>query len=325
MREKFREALFNEIKGSLFEYLTAQAIARTCQLEAHFLRALPPHYQQVLEQQDHMTRELYPKLVEFLPLWAKATAQALHGTLIAPVTSVQLTGQLVHTEAASTQGEADVIVTDARGPRAFSLKLNKKAGAVNTKSGGIKSFFVTYFDVPAARELQESFNQLVDAEFAILREELQELAGLAPSASWEAWTAAGLSELPGELPEDLRARIHAFYARLAQELGLALRRIEALAPDAFVTGLARLCGFGEAEVTQVICFHDLQGASPEAVSVRVHHEAELRQRLATYRWRETQNIASVELELEDWVLQIRIKPMNKFTTTAIKMNCSLRF
>lgn len=325
MREKFREALFNEIKGSLFEYLTAQAIARSHKLEAIFLRSLPPHYQQVLEQQDHMTRELYPKLVEFLPLWAKATAQAIHGTLTAPVTSVQLTGQLVHTEAASAQGEADFFVTDAAGERAFSLKLNKRAGAVNTKSGGIKSFFVTYFDVPAARELQESFNQLVDAEFAILREELLELVGLAPSASWEAWTAAGFSELPGELPEDLRARIHGFYSRLAQELGVSLRRIEASAPEAFVTGLERLCGFGEREVTQVICFHDLQGATPEAVSVRVHGQADVRARLEKYRWRETQNIASVELELADWVLQIRIKPMNKFTTTAIKMNCSLRF
>lgn len=325
MRDKFREALFNEIKGSLFEYLTAQAVARTSKLEAAFLKSLPPHYQQVLEQQDHMTRELYPKLVEFLPRWAKATAEAILVKLVAPVTKVQLTGQLVHTEAAREQGEADFFVTDASGVRAFSLKLNKKAGAVNTKSGGIKSFFVTYFDASVAAELQESFNQLVDSEFAILREELLELAGLDLNASWEAWTAAGFSELPGELPADLRERLHAFYARLAQELGLALRRIEAEAPEAFLVGLERLCGFGEKEVTQVICFHDIQGTTPEAVSVRVHQQSDVRERLREYRWRETQNIASVELALGDWVLQIRIKPMNKFTTTAIKMNCSLRF
>ena len=74
MRDKFREALFNEIKGSLFEYLTALEIARLNNRELDFLKNLPEHYQQVLEQQDHMTRQLYPELVQYMPLWAKTTA-----------------------------------------------------------------------------------------------------------------------------------------------------------------------------------------------------------------------------------------------------------
>jgi hypothetical protein len=69
--DKFREALFNEIKGSLFEYLVAQEFARRAGIEASFLRSLPAHYQRVLEQQDNMTREAYPELLPRLPRWSQ--------------------------------------------------------------------------------------------------------------------------------------------------------------------------------------------------------------------------------------------------------------
>jgi hypothetical protein len=38
-----------------------------------------------------------------------------------------------------------------------------------------------------------------------------------------------------------------------------------------------------------------------------------------------ENVSSVELDIEGDLLQIRVKPMNKFTTTAIKINCSVKF
>ncbi|MFP5492387.1 MAG: hypothetical protein ACLGG0_12855 [Bacteriovoracia bacterium] len=324
MKDKFREALFNEIKGSLFEYLTALEIARSHKLELDFLKNLPEHYQQVLEQQDHMTRELYPELVAYMPNWAKVTAQEFLKTHKEAWQKITLTGQLIHTDAAEEQGAADFILQGEKN-HGVSLKLNKKAGSVNTKSGGIKSFFTTYFPTQLSETLQNKFNQLVDAEFSVVRFELMEMAGLKTEATWVEWRKAGLSELPGELPSDMRERLHAFYARVSLELRSHLEKIASEYPSIFQLGLLSLCGLADENVTQVICFHDIHGTKPSEVKVLVNTQIDLIDRLKQFTWRETPHTASVEMQLKDWILQIRIKPMNKFTTTAIKMNCSLRF
>lgn len=323
--DKFREALFNEIKGSLFEYLVALEFARKAGLEASFLRAMPVHYQRVLEQQDHMTREAYPELLPHLPVWAKRVAEAWQTRFpTEKISALQLTGQLTHTEASETQGEADFTVTSDR-VRAVSLKLNKRQGAVNTKSGGIKSFFTTYFPAPDVQGLQDHFNQLVDAEFSVMRFELHQIAGLTEDADWTSWRRAGLSELPGELASDMRERLHAFYARVSLAVRGTLDTIEKNHQDIFEAGLLRLCGFGTDDLVQVICFHDIHGKNPAEVDVRIHDEQVVREHLAKRMWRTSGAIASCEMNLADWMLQIRVKPMNKFTTTAIKMNCSVRY
>lgn len=324
MKDKFREALFNEIKGSLFEYLTALEIARLTNHELDFLKNLPEHYQQVLEQQDHMTRQLYPELVQYMPLWAKFTANEFLKTHKEAWDKITLTGQLIHTDAGEEFGAADFILHGEIN-HGVSLKLNKKAGSVNTKSGGIKSFFITYFPSILSDSIQNKFNQLVDAEFSVVRFELMEMAGLKAESTWEEWRKAGLSELPGELPTDMRDRLHAFYARISLELRGHLENIAKDHPEIFQLGLMTLCGLADDEVTQVICFHDIHGSKPSEVKVLVNTQNDLKERLREFTWRETPHTASVELQLKDWILQIRIKPMNKFTTTAIKMNCSLRF
>lgn len=325
MSDKFREALFNEIKGSLFEYLVALEFARLAGLEASFLRGLPAHYQRVLEQQDHMTREAYPELLPHLPVWAKCVAQAWQTHFPGEkIEALQLTGQLTHTDAAETQGEADFTLTSQH-RRAVSLKLNKRQGAVNTKSGGIKSFFTTYFPAADVQGLQDEFNQLVDAEFSVMRFELHQIAGLTEDADWASWRRAGLSELPGELASDMRERLHAFYARVSLAVRATLEKIETNHPAVFEAGLLRLCGFGTEDLVQVICFHDIHGKHPAVVDVRIHDEHMVREHLAKRVWRTSGAIASCEMDLADWMLQIRVKPMNKFTTTAIKMNCSVRY
>ncbi len=123
----------------------------------------------------------------------------------------------------------------------------------------------------------------------------------------------------------MRERLHAFYARLAQALQHRLAKIETGHPAAFSTGLVRLCGLAVPEMIQLVCFHEMHGKNPEQADVRIHHQAMLLERLPARQWRPLAESASCEIELKDWLLQIRIKPMNKFTTTAIKINCSVRF
>ncbi|MFN9114605.1 MAG: hypothetical protein ACK5XN_31470, partial [Bacteroidota bacterium] len=230
--------------------------------------------------------------------------------------SIQLTGLYMNQAEETKFAEADFFIDE----RPVSLKLNKRHGAVNTKSAGIKSFLTTYFTHPKAVELQDDFNQLVESAFAILRFELHELAAL-PDDDWKSWRKSGLSELPGEVPEAMRERLHHFYAQLASRLGEILNELQNLDPLSFNDGLVRVCGLSRSDLWQVICFYDPSGKA----EVAFQDEAQVRRKLQKIMWRKSSEIASCELELSDWMLQIRIKPMNKFTTTAIKINCSLRF
>ncbi len=322
MSSKYKEALFNEIKGSLFEYLVARELARVHGGEARFTRALPPQYLTVLSQQDRMIRELHPELAQWLPRWAREAA----GGVLAHLrdkrfASVLLTGQLVHTEA--NWHEADIVLQGEESCP-VSLKLNKRASAVNTKSGGIKSFLTEYFPCATSVRAQEEFNRHVDASFANMHAEMHQAAGLPISSGWREWTRH-YSELPGELPAELRAVLHAFYALVSQQLGLGLRAVAGAEPEVFQQGLLRIVGFGQPDLLQVVCFHDAAGPHPEKVSVRLHSYAQACQRVRAFQWKDQREVSFCSLQLGEWELAVRIKPMNTFTTTAIKINCAVKF
>lgn len=321
MRKK--EALLNEIKGSLFEYLVARFLSQIFSLEGSFLKEIPADYQEILEQQDYMTREVFHEMVHLLPVWAKMTAEKISERLHdQSIKKIQLVG--LYNSKDEEVAEADIMI---HGERVYkiSLKLNKRKGSVNTKSGGIKSFLANYFPSDLSASKQESFSQMVDSEFSLMKSSLYQLASLEEDTNWSQWRQRGLSELPGELPDDFREVLHGYYARLARELGLILKEIERSDPAKFTQGLIRLCGMSDQDVIQGICFHDIYGKNPEQVDVVVHDYQSVFEQVTERAWVEQTEIASCEIKLKDWMLQIRIKPMNKFTTTSIKINCSLRF
>lgn len=319
-----REALFNEIKGSLFEYLVAQELSVRYGVELNFLRALPPQYQTVLAQQDRMTRELYPELVTMLPLWTQQVAEAFQRKFPGlTLKNIELTGQFGHLS--EGQRETDFVLQTSESNFPVSLKLNKRSSAVNTKSGGIKSFLTEYFPGPVAVAEQAQFSIFVDTSFAALHTELHETAGLAVTDGWEEWKKHGLSELPGELSPELSACLHRFYAVLGHSLRLSLQKVAAASPEVFAAGLQRLVGVGLTDLVQVICFHDLNGKSPEKTQVVIHPASEAIERVKEVEWLPAREVSFFTLKLRDWELHIRIKPMNKFTTTAIKINCAVKY
>ena len=72
-----KEALFNEVKGSLFEYLVAKEIAKSIGDELGFQSLIDPNYLNVLGQQDRMVRQFYPEMASFLFDAAKKTSNPL--------------------------------------------------------------------------------------------------------------------------------------------------------------------------------------------------------------------------------------------------------
>lgn len=311
-----KEALFNEVKGSLFEYLMARRLAHLAGNELSFLESLDKNYLNVLSQQDRMVRQFYPEMLMFLNQVSEISANELVNFLGEIPLRPQLRGKM------GTNHEADLMLEYSQGIIPLSLKLNKKNAFVNTKSGGIKSFFENYFSfIPS--KVQQEFNLLVDQEFTRMSYELHALNDMEYLGNYTNWVRSGKSELPGELSPQERGILKFFYARIAFEMHRILKDAQNARPDKFTSSLPALMGFSTPDILQLICFHDFKSQNPGSVSIHSYNEME--------KWLKNNQIipfavtSSVEINLGDWVLQIRVKPMNKFTTTAIKINCSVKF
>jgi hypothetical protein len=153
--------------------------------------------------------------------------------------------------------------------------------------------------------------------------ELHALNDMEYSGNYTSWVKSGKSELPGELTTEERGILKAFYARIAVEIHRILSDAQKLSPKEFSASLPALMGFSTPEILQLVYFHDFK--SQGAGSVAIHSYAEVMKWLNNAVILPFAQTSSVEISLGDWALQIRVKPMNKFTTTAIKINCSVKF
>jgi hypothetical protein len=317
-----KEALFNEVKGSLFEFMMGRKLSQLAGEELKFIEGLDKNYLNVLSQQDRMVRQFYPEMLTFLSQMTEDSSRALINFLKETPHDPQLRGKFVNSSLADEIHEADLILQSSRGTLPLSLKLNRKNSYVNTKSGGIKSFFLNYFSFIPQNHQQE-FNLLVDQEFSRMSYELHALNDMEFLGDYDSWIKLGKSELPGELSTDERQILKDFYARLAKEMHRILSLGCAQDPEAFRKALPALMGFSHREILQLICFHDFKNHRESSVSIHAFGDVECYlNELVIEPFTQT---SSVELSLGPWLLQIRIKPMNKFTTTAIKINCSVKF
>lgn len=316
-----KEALFNEVKGSLFEYLVARNIAQISGDELNFIKSLDQNYLTVLSQQDRMVRQFYPEMLPFLTEVSSKTTKELITFLGENPKEPKLMGKFVNSSLRSELDEADLIVATSRGNVPVSLKLNKRNAFVNTKSGGIKSFFTQYFSfLPESH--QRSFNQLVDMEFSRMSAELHAFHEMDYPGNFSLWVKKGLSELPGELSSGERQILKGYYARIAKEMHAILSESIAQDRNLFAQSLGPLIGFGNHNILQVICFHDFKQG--HEASIEVHPFSEISHFMKEAKILPFQDTSSVEIDIGNWSLQIRVKPMNKFTTTAIKINCSVK-
>lgn len=316
-----KEALFNEVKGSLFEYLVSKKIANLSGDELSFLQSLDPNYMMVLSQQDRMVRQFYPEMLKFLDEVSTLTVEKMSSYFKQIPVAPRLMGKFINSSLASELNEADLLVNTSEGEVPVSLKLNKKNAFVNTKSGGIKSFFSQYFSYMDPSR-QPAFNQLVDMEFSRMSAELHSIHEIEYTGSFHQWVKSGLSELPGELAPEDRLILKAYYARIAKEMHNILSDALKANRMRFGESLAPLMGFGNQDILQVICFHEFK--SKALPQIEVHPYEEIGKHLVSAEIKPFSNTSSVEVQVGHWSLQIRVKPMNKFTTTAIKINCSVK-
>lgn len=330
-----KEAILNECKGNLFEFLVAQGLAVRSKLEDDFLLNLPPDFKSRLLFYEELMRTHQPKLLVSLPKLADQTvAQILKDSNIASLEFKHwnVIGKMMATNDNEFWNETDIVGTYNRlgenKKLTLSLKLTKEHSFTNTKSAGVKSFLIKYFSSyelahkSLLSSLQHELNEEVDSSFLKMGHKLYGLIDAEFKGSFDSTWSAQYSELPGELSEDMRAVVHENYHRVALKLSTILNKLKECDSELFFKSLFSLCGFGHSEIIQVNCFH--QDYELKGIRIKKFDDFFLSQS-DKFAILPIKNMASsVEVIIGSLFLQLRVKPMNKFTTAAYKINCSIK-
>lgn len=319
-----KEALLNEYKGNLFEYMVGSLISRDFQCEMAFFNALNKDLKERLSMYEEFVRLHYPELIGQLLQLALKTKDEIKQFLVVKNFQPQevfLIGKSVATNDNELWAEADLVLRDQNKKSLnLSLKLSKDHSFTNTKSAGIKSFLAKYFAFFDPQKIdQTDFNKKVDFNFTKMGEKLYSMEGLQFTGSFNSEWSERFSELPGELEENHRQVVFENYSNLALLLHQTLKKYLMTNEIEFKKALFPLIGFGDINLIQVTVFHH----DHQFHSIKIL-EGELFSQSNVDLLPIKENAHSVEIRFGNYQLQLRIKPMNKFTTASYKVNCSIK-
>jgi hypothetical protein len=323
--EARQQALLNEYKGNLFEYLVALSLAKHNNRELDFIKSLSDDFRNMLRIQESFIRTEYPHLLEDLPLLASSVVSEMTKlNNFQQLQGVRIIGKVAGASHDENYGEADLLLKSSV-ELPVSLKLSKANAYVNTKSGGIKSFVEKYFHCPSAKSKQQELNTFVDEQFHAMSFKLHEVAGLSYEFNYNNWIQAGLPELPGKLDEDYKVVLHPLYYAVSNKLYEILEFIKNEDETSFARGLLALIGASTQDLYQVTCFYKMQENHYKLNDVLIEDsktflEEVTRNEISPNK----EGLAYFDVYLPGRILQIRIKPMNKFTTPSFKVNCSVK-
>lgn len=277
--------------------------------------------------QEKFIRTRFPSLLNELPILANKLAEKINQKIgEAEILDIQLTGKVNNNfELGQEQSAADLLVFTSKKTIALSIKLSKFGAYVNTKSGGIKSFMQKYFPYADSTILQEQLNHELDLCYESAMMELHQCMDVEYDATFCNWRQMGLTELPGELPAEAREIMHSLYGKLAKLIEKYMSELQKKDPKKFVECLAPLLGISSGNSIQAICYYVNRQGSYELSDLFCKNGEEITQELSQFQFSYCNDIkSSFELKFPSKVLQIRVKPMNKFTAMAFKINCSVK-
>jgi len=327
------ESLLNECKGNLFEYLVAQHLAKFYEKEGDFLLKLPSDYRKRLQFYEQTIRHHNAEiLISLSPMAQQVANEITYHSILKnkKIDSLYVIGKLSNGTNADLWNETDIVVIEdlqngETKKHYLSLKLSKDHSFTHTKSAGVKSFLEKYFNSigPRASELQQEFNNDVDESFFMMGHKLYEMIDGDFRGHFDHRFTSLYSELPGELSPEMRKVIHQNYFRVISKLKIALNELYLINPHVFFQSLSSLCGFSQSEIIQVNCIHSKNAL--KTISIKSFEDL-FGDPFSTLDFSGIEEGgSSFEIRLKKVNLQVRIKPMNKFTTAAYKVNCSIKY
>lgn len=310
-----KEALLNEYKGNLFEYLVADQLAQKVKL-TRFRSDLTPEFYSMLSQQESFIRNYYPELLNDLPKLAIPCARKLLDYLgEREFEKILVVGKGV--KSGEELKEADLLLHINGTDYGVSLKLAKTGLPTNTKSAGLKSFLTKYFN---QNEKQFKFNKFYDFNYNVMARDLHEIYAVEYDSGYKFWKEADLPVLPGELIEEAKHRLYLFYDQVAQEVLKQLEALRQTDPNLLLEGLMALMGLSDPHTIQVTEFYEKN----ERHYVHANtHIANFSKNMSIEKMEQSKS--TIHIQLKNLTLYLRVKPMNTFTSAGFKLNGAIRY
>jgi hypothetical protein len=319
-----QEAIINEFKGNLFEYLVGQELSKHYNLERNFLLSLDRELLEQLKSYESWLRKNNPKLILKLPSLAKELANRLLLKCPETISNVYVVGKINDKTFQQKWKEADILLEKKDGDyQGVSIKLCKHKAYVNTKSAGVKSFLQKYFNsFDTALFWQDQLSTRVDKSFDDMARTLYHMAGLDYISGFDqAWSNSGYSELPGQLTSNMKNIVYKTYHDVIEVIFHAFQDFYSKDYSLFIKCINPLLGHSSSQILQGICYHEnyelkeiktvnFNGLQDEMVKIKIDPLL--------------QGKSSFSLSSNGMEFQVRVKPMNKFTTPGFKINCSVR-
>lgn len=317
--KKVNEAFLNEFKGALFEFLVSQAIARHYDLEASFFASLSSSTLHTLGQYELEVRHAPSLLLKNINELVEQTSQHIIDSISFPVRGIELLAKSNE----SKKSEADLLILGDSDNLGISLKLCKERAAINTKSAGVKSIFKKYFEwSPQSDSYQKEFNSYIRFSFLNMASSLYALYDLDYQDGFcEAWKDAGLPDRPGELDSEANQLVKAHYSRVIQKLKTFFDQLIHEDKELFMRSVVQFLGFSAQELIQFQCLYYSDYKFSRIKMIDYNKLMKLMKDVSLSDYREGKSFFS--LLLVDHTLQVRVKPMNKFTVEGMKVNFGL--
>jgi len=312
------EALLNEIKGALFEYFVAAKLAERFDLTGDFLVNITESQRSRLQQYENWLRGSKLALLQNLVLMS----EKINDRLLAEENFPKKLDKIIWSGEAGGEGDIILFFQDQKIP--LSLKMCKQNSFVNTKSAGLKSVIKTYFGhFDQAQFLQDELNSETVASFSLLGEELyrHEDLGDFEGKFAENWRH---SHLPGQLPAALQNILYQHYFRVATKLQALIAALYTQSKEEFLKGLWALCGLTHPDLWQIIWQYENQELPSGSLGILNRKRLQLKSHQLSLS-EVIPDGASFSVHFASSELQIRVKPMNVFTTPAMKVNCAINY
>lgn len=318
-----QEALLNEYKGNIFEYLVGLDIARSLGFELEFLESITSDFQTMLTQQEQFVREYYPNLLKSLPKLATGLKDEITKLIdFSGVYKVQIMGKAALAANDKRFDEADILLHGQNNIYPISIKLCKTKSFVNTKSGGLRSFFLKYFSSPVA---QKNFDKKINHIIDKMTFDLHSEADMDMDVNFSNWLAADYPSLPGQLEGRFREiYLNSLYA-MTNALYTEISKIYKEEKSKFVNSLMPLLGFGSNQIVQATTFY--RNTNNEYVLTQNLVEDFMcitKDKKSVVLKEFKKGKTSFDIDFPDRTLQLRVKAMNKFTSKSYKINCSVK-
>ncbi len=316
-----KEALINELKGNLFEYLLGLSLSKIHKIEANFHHGFTGSIKEKLIKYEAHLLKTDPYLFKKLPSVALEAANKINEILPSKVDNIFVVGM---SGFRFDLKEADLILISGEKKIYLSVKLCKANSFVNTKSAGVRSFIKTYFSpFKESTQWQNDLNVVVDLSFEKMAKKMHEIAGINYSGGFfSSWLESGNADLPGKLPPQMKEILRNFYFEVNSKIHSIFMEMEKISPDQLTKCLFPLIGFGDSNIIRVTCYHrEVLKEKYSLVKITIGHPDNLKQtKIGDIK----AGLSSFEVNFPGGILQIRVKPMNVFTTPAVKINCSTK-